>query len=497
VTPDAVPASMAPGMRYAGYSFLLTALISFASAIVVARLYGIEVVGQFALVLVPYVITSKFSTLSEQVALTRRLATMTPRAPAATALFLAVLGFSTLLTIAVGGGILVLNYFILNSAANQPQLLMPSVILIAAYVLLDNPSWNLDAVFSGFHGGAELFWGRFSQVSTALIATIALAPFRPGVWGPVLGLVTGFAVALAVRLAMAHRYLTRHVPANQLRVHLSELPSLLRFGAALLPANLFETLAGQAGYWVLASVSTVQQVGAYSRCMGLAQRLEEGGFRACDILFPNLVARHERGHHDAFDSALADTIRGVVFVFLLPASVAAGAAHGVLQLLFGEDFTSGSLALSILLLAYVGHIVGMMAAQALIAVGRLYIAAALSVGRYGVMLLLLYPFVSRWGASGLAANFALCLSGELIVMAVMLRRSHLAALSAPAVVRTVVVCSLAAAAAFLCAHFIDGALGFQAGVLIAVLVGAVIYLAVALGGKAVGMNDLRQLRGAR
>jgi hypothetical protein len=119
VTPDAAPESIAPGMRYAGYSFLLTAMLSFASAVVIARIYGIEVVGQFALVIVPYVITSKFSTLSEQIALTRRLATMTPQTPLASALFLAVLGFSTLLTIVVGGGTLLVNYFILESVANS------------------------------------------------------------------------------------------------------------------------------------------------------------------------------------------------------------------------------------------------------------------------------------------------------------------------------------------------------------------------------------------
>src|SRR5919197_3816376 len=82
-------------------SFGLILTISLVTQIAVARVYGVRVIGEFALAFAPTGAVWILSTVREQAALVRELANLAPRQPRSTALFLAVLCFSFGLTLVV------------------------------------------------------------------------------------------------------------------------------------------------------------------------------------------------------------------------------------------------------------------------------------------------------------------------------------------------------------------------------------------------------------
>ena len=77
----------------------LSAVLSLVTAVVTARIYGIQVMGEFALAFAPTGIVWVLSSVREQPALVRALAPLAPRDPRATGLFAAVFGFSFVLTL--------------------------------------------------------------------------------------------------------------------------------------------------------------------------------------------------------------------------------------------------------------------------------------------------------------------------------------------------------------------------------------------------------------
>src|SRR3954468_21447605 len=54
--PDAGYGSLGRGLRFAGISAVVSALLGFANALVNSRLYGVDVVGQYALLCTPWAI---------------------------------------------------------------------------------------------------------------------------------------------------------------------------------------------------------------------------------------------------------------------------------------------------------------------------------------------------------------------------------------------------------------------------------------------------------
>src|SRR3954466_15223931 len=87
------------GLSYGTVTFGLLAVLSVASSILTARLFGPVVVGEFPLVTAPTVAVAVLSTVREQPALVRRLAGVAPGDPLVTGLFVAVFSFSVALTL--------------------------------------------------------------------------------------------------------------------------------------------------------------------------------------------------------------------------------------------------------------------------------------------------------------------------------------------------------------------------------------------------------------
>src|SRR4051794_41450320 len=126
-------------MRFAGYSVILSAVLRFAHALVNSRLYGVDVVGEYALVCTPWFILQTISTINERTALTRELATLPRRSREATGVFGAVLAFSFALTLFMAVGVAIFTGLLFHGPVDAPQLVLPGGPL-PAWVLLLPPT---------------------------------------------------------------------------------------------------------------------------------------------------------------------------------------------------------------------------------------------------------------------------------------------------------------------------------------------------------------------
>lgn len=337
------------GASFGALSFLVGAVLSVGTGIVMARLYGIDVIGEYALVFAPLSAMWVLSTSREQIALVRRIGALEPRDPRVTGLFVATFTFSSALTLVMAALVLFVSYFIYRGPIGDPALFAPAAALMLGYVLFANPSWNIDTVLSNFRAGPELFLARLLEQIAYLVAGVIGAVVSGSVWGLTIATVASFVLALAAKVAMLPGYIKMRVPMRQLRAGFVELPSMIWFGLKTVPGALSDGLTNQIGVWILGSSSGVAAVGAYSRAWQLALRVRESNHRLVEVLFPTLVERRELGDLTGFDRALVDSMRyGCALMFAL-AAVFGGASVGVMQL-YGPGFEEAALALALLLL---------------------------------------------------------------------------------------------------------------------------------------------------
>ena len=116
------------------------------SGIVTARLYGIRVIGEFALAYAPTGAVWYLSTVREQPALVKALAPLRPRDPLVTGLFTAVFAFSTALTAFAAAAAALVAWLIFHGPIYHPHLFAPAVLSLAGCLLFANPGWNVDTV---------------------------------------------------------------------------------------------------------------------------------------------------------------------------------------------------------------------------------------------------------------------------------------------------------------------------------------------------------------
>lgn len=417
-------ASYSEGFAFGAISFILGGVLAVLTGIITARLYGIHVVGEFALANAPTGAVWSLSTAREQPALVRALAPYRPRDPHVTGLFAAVFTFSSALTVVVSILAGIATWFLFNGSIDHPGLFAPAMASLAGYVFFTNPSWNLDTVMTAFRAGKQLFWIRLFQALAFLV--FALVGYAAGatVWGLVLAVIGSFVTSLIHRIMIARHWIRVPVPKAALAVGFAELPEMLRFGIKITPGALANGISNEVGTWILGATSSIATVGAYNRAWSMSQRFLEVNFRVTEMLFPTLVERHEIGDHEAFDRALLDSIRYIAIVLLLPASVAGGAATGVMSL-YGAGFERGSTALAILLVVPTLLTTVILQMQALLAVNRPLATTVVSVARAVVTIAAGIAFSVWLGITGMAIAMVL---GGLVQFALQCRatRPHIA-----------------------------------------------------------------------
>jgi O-antigen/teichoic acid export membrane protein len=485
-------ASYREGVSFGALSFGVMATLGVVSSIVIARMYGVRVLGEFALVMAPANAVWYLSSTRERTAFVRELATQDPRAPRVTGLFSAMLAFSLVLTIAVDAIGIVITYLLFTGPIGQPNLFVPALANMGSYVLLTNTGWNLDAVFSGFRAGRELFWIRLHQSAGFLALAIGAGIVWGGVWGLVLAAAGSAVTALIHRVVAVRRFMRPLVPRADIRDGFRTLPDMIRFGLKILPGSLANGVSNEAGTWTIGVTGSVVGVGAFNRAWTLGRRFIEVNWRITEMLFPTLVERREARDMEGFDRALVDTIRYCAVATLLPAAAGGGAAAAVMEL-FGADFVRAADALSLILLMPALLIVTSVERYALFAVDRPIVTSAISIARMVVTLGTTVLFTIWLGITGAALGL---LAGALIdvVMMSAVTRRHL---SRPVHVlwppREMLVLVLAYGAGFGAARLVDSSVEGLFGLAPALVVGGLAFTGVFWLAGGVNPRDRERL----
>jgi O-antigen/teichoic acid export membrane protein len=404
------------GFTFGSLSFVSTLIVGLASTVVTSRLYGVQVIGEYALVFAPVAALIVLSTVKEQQALIREITGLSPRDPRVTQLFAVVIAFSFGLTAVVGAIDAAASVLLLKGPLDAPRLIAPTLVSLAGYLLITNTGWNLDSILSAFMAGRQLFWIRLHEAGALIAFAVAVGVWWHSVWGMVIATLGSSLTSLCHRLLSIRPFIRPRLSGEEFRRGLEVLPGLLRFGLKATPGQIAQGASQQGAIWALGIVAPVVVVGAFSRAMVIPMRLQQASVRVTELLYPTLVGRHTNGDREGFHRAMIDSIRYEVIGLLLIASILGGAANAILSIL-GPGFDQAAPALALLALYPPLASITVTQTQALWAVdkpGRTSLIAILRLLLTLAMLISLTPRSEMLGPSlAILAGYALviCLSG--------------------------------------------------------------------------------------
>jgi O-antigen/teichoic acid export membrane protein len=486
--------SFREAFSFSTLSVVLGGILGLASTIVVARLYGISVIGEFALATAPQATVSLLSTVAERPALIRALAVLEPRDPRVTGLFLAVLTFSASLTTVVAALGVVGTVVLFNGPIGQPDLIAPAVITMLGYLVFGNTGFNIDAILVAFRAGRELFWVRLNMAVVYLLVAIVASFFADSVWSLIVATIASMVTSLLQRVWYVRPWMRFVVASEPIRAGFRTLPELIRFGLKVAPGKLAQGGAAMSGTWVLGLMSSVATVGAWNRAWTLGNRFLNLQSRVSEMVLPTLVERQASGDERGFDRALIDSIRYTATLFFLPAAVGGGAAVSVMAL-FGSGFDRASGALALILAVPTLSLMTMLQTQALLAVDRPFVTSLLSVMRLVVTVATIVPLTIAIGLTGTALGMLIGCVVLLGAQFACLRRH----LSGPVhrywPYRNIIAVGLAYAAGFGAARAVDMTLDGPLGLLVAMAAGSIGYIGCILIAGGVLPRDLARLAG--
>jgi O-antigen/teichoic acid export membrane protein len=482
------------GFFFGGLSFVATIGLGFASTILTARLYGVDVIGDFALVCAPVSALWVLSTVKEQQALIKEITSLPPRDPRVAQLFAAVFTFSGALTLLIALIDVVACWFVFPGPLDAPQLLAPALVAIAGYVLITNTGWNLDSILSAFVAGRQLFRVRLSEALGFIVLAGVFGIAWKSVWGLVAATLGASLIALVHRVLVARHFASGRLSREEYRRGLRALPDLLRFGLRATPGQLAVGASQQGGIWAVGVVAPVAVVGAYSRALVIPQKVQQASMRITEVLFPTLVGRRAEGDGHGFDRALIDSIRYEVIGMLLLAAAIGGAAHSVLDL-FGPGFSPAAPALVLLLFFPVLASISVTQTQALWAVDRPGLTSVVAGLRLVVTIVLLVVLTPKMNYVGPALAL---LAGMLVSIALcgLALRDHLARpLRATWPRRERLALLPAYAGGFAAAHLVERAAPSLAALPVCLAAGAGVYLAVLVLCGGINRRDRERIGG--
>lgn len=381
------------------------------SALVISRIYGATILGEYALAYAAVALLPVATSLSEQAALVKLLTVQSPRAERGSGLVLATLTLSYGLTLVIAPIVAAVSALYLAWAADLPNAIAPMLCLVVGYVCLDKLSWNLDGVLSAYRMAGPLAIANVlnSAVTAAVAAMLALA-YR-SVWSLTIASLASSLIALGYRLFAVRSYLRWRVSRDAYRQGLRELPGIIRFGLRVLPGSLSQSLSSQAALWVLGATTPVAAVGAFSRAQSITIRITDLNYRLAAVIYPSLVRRAEAD--DGGRSFVADVVSslGRTFAPLLVALCAAAGGSRTILSLFGQDFLKAEGAMAVLLVATGVSTATMIFGEALTALNRPELTSVgFVLGLIGTLAPII-PLSRSYGATGAAIAF---LSGTVV-----------------------------------------------------------------------------------
>lgn len=490
------------GFFFGTLSFGAAVAIGFVSTIITARLYGVVIIGEFALITTPVAAMWVLSTIKEQQSLIREITKLEPGSQRVTQLFSAVFSFSIGLTLVVAVLDAAVCWVVFPGPLNAPELLAPALVSLASYALITNTGWNIDSILSAFIVGRKIFWVRLTELVGFLVIATAIGVAWKSVWGLVIATGAASLVALVHRAIVVRPFVSSRLTRAEYRIGLRALPDLLRFGIRAAPGQMAQGISQQGGIWAIGMVAPLAVVGAYSRAMVVPQSLQRASMRFSEVLYPTLVGRHAAGDRHGFDRALIDSIRYEVVGLLLLAAAIGGAADSVLQI-FGTGFERAAPALVLLMFYPILAAAGVTQTQALWATGRPGVTSVISLVRLVVTLILLVVLTPGMHMIGPAVAL---LGGTLVLIGfsgIALRRHLARHLRLTWSRRERIALVISYVAGFAAAHATQSVVDSGYGLPLYLLVGAAAYAAtfVAVGGLnsrdrdrlADGLAKLRQL----
>ena len=484
------------GFAFGTLSFLAATAIGLISTIITARLYGVRIIGMFALVTVPVAALWTLSSVKEQQALIKEITRLPPRHPRVTQLFAAVFTFSSVLTVIVAVLDMVVCWFVFRGPLHAPELIAPTFVSIAGRATITNTGWNIDSILSAFVAGRQIFWVRLHEVLSFIVIAMAIGFVWLSVWGLVIATIGAAFTSLIHRMIVVRPFVRARLSWKEYRAGMGVLPSLLRFGLKATPGQIAQGFSQQSGIWALGIVAPVTVVGAYSRAQNIPQRLQQATNRITEVLYPTLVGRHTTGDSHGFDRALIDSIRYETIGMLLIAAALGGAAHSILDV-FGPGFSRAAPALALLMLFPALASVTATQTQALWATNQPGRTSLIAILRFAVTIALLVVLTPKMNILGPAIAL---LVGYLLVIALsgLAIRAFLARpLRATWPLRERFALLAAYLAGFAAAHVTEQVATSTAGLLVtlfaSLLAGTVIYAAAFLVCGGINNRDRRRL----
>ncbi|MGD9697165.1 MAG: oligosaccharide flippase family protein [Thermoleophilia bacterium] len=484
--------SFRQGLAVSAAGFAALGVFSVLSSIVIARIYGIQVVGEAALVMAPTLVMIALSSVGEQAGLVRKLAVLRPREPAVTGLWIVTAAFSFVLTTAILIPVTAISWVVFHHAFDRPDLFAPAVVQLVGYLFITNTCWNIDMLLSSFRAAGSLFWVRTSQAVAYLAFAIVLGVNHPTVWGLVVATLAGWGVSLLHRLPHAAAYMTFRVRGEDLRLGRRELPDIIRFGIRTAPGAFFTGVGQQIGTWTLGAVSTISAVGAFDRANTLTDRFRELGYRIVEMLYPTMVERRAEGDDEGVTRSFVDSLRYTLVFMLLVGAVGGGASTGVMDL-FGDGFTEGATALTLLLFATGLAIVSMVQGAAIMSLDRPMLTTWLAAARLAVIVPMVFVLAPSFGPGGAAAAV---LAGQIVAAVaaqVWLVRHLPSKVSRLWTVREMVALAAATVAGFVASRFADTELGGLAGLVAGLAFGTAAYFVALVVTGGVNERDRSRL----
>jgi O-antigen/teichoic acid export membrane protein len=497
---DAAPSvrrgSYRSGFAFGSLGFVAATVLGVVSMIVTSRLYGVRIIGKFALVSAPVAALWILSTVKEQQALIKEITGLPPRHPRVTQLFAAVFTFSSTLTVVMATIDAAACWLVFRGPLHHPELVAPTFVSLAGYALITNTGWNIDSIFSAFVAGRQIFWVRLHEVLSFILIAMTVGLVWRSVWGLVIATIGGSLTALAQRAFLVRPFVRARLNAEEYRAGLRVLPALLRFGIRATPGQVAQGISQQGGVWALGMVAPVAVVGAYSRAQMIPQRLQQASMRMSEVLYPTLVGRHTKGDGHGFDRVLIDSIRYEIIGMLLIAAVIGGAARSILEIL-GPGFSRATEGLELLALYPAMASITVTQTQALWATNRPGRTSVIAMARLIVTIVLLVILTPRLGIPGPAIAL---LAGYAIVIAlsaISLRRSLTRPLRVTWPRRERFALLAAYATGFAAAHVTEHAVrpvtGLLLRIVLSLLAGTAIYAVAFLACQGVNVRDRDRL----
>jgi O-antigen/teichoic acid export membrane protein len=480
------------GFTFGIMSFLAVGVFGVVSTIATARIYGVHVIGQFAIVSAPVATLWLVSTAKEQAALIKEITSLQPRHPRVSQLFAAVFTFSFGLTVVMALIVAVVSVLVFRGPLHHPKLVAPMLVSLAGYTVVTNTAWNIDSIFSAFVAGRQLFWVRLHETLSFLTIAMTLGLLWHSVWGLVAATIGASFTALIHRAIAVRPFVRARLDRGAYRDGMGALPGLLRFGLKITPGGIAQGVSQQVGIWVIALVAPVGVVGAYSRAQNIPERLQQVNLRIGEVLYPTLVGRRGCGDHMGFDRALLDTSRYALIGMLLIASVCGGAAHAILSL-FGPGFARAAPAFALLIAYPALATISSAQTQALWSVDRPGMTSVASIARVIATVALTVVLTPRLGIVGpaiaLLAGFLFEMAWKTVVL--------LPFLSGPLheiwPTRQRAAVAIAYACAFVASRGLERLVPAQGGLLLALCAGSLTYVAALFLSGATNERDRERL----